>query len=132
MGIFLFLGAAMASLAGTTLVWPGTLLDRAWEANPRAYQALAPMGKGIGIAFFLLAVTLAVAATGWMQRRRWGWWLAVTIVATQVFGNLLNIIERDLLRGCVGFVIAGTLLWCLQLPRVRAHFQSPEAPDKQS
>jgi hypothetical protein len=44
-GIFLFFGAMMASLAGTTLVWPGTTLDRLWTLNPRAYKELAPHEK---------------------------------------------------------------------------------------
>jgi hypothetical protein len=30
MGIFLFFGATMASLAGATLTWRGTILDRMW------------------------------------------------------------------------------------------------------
>jgi len=37
-GVFLFFGAVMASLAGTTLIWPGTLLDHVWVVN-------APAGK---------------------------------------------------------------------------------------
>ena len=33
----------MASLAGTTLVWQGTALDRIWSLNPHAHKELAPL-----------------------------------------------------------------------------------------
>ncbi len=43
----------MAALAGTTLVFPGTILDRAWRLNPVAYAQLAPLGVPVGIAFLV-------------------------------------------------------------------------------
>jgi hypothetical protein len=61
-GIFLLFGAVMASLAGATLLWRGTALDRMWTLNPRAYKELAPLGKLVGIPFLMLGVLLAVAA----------------------------------------------------------------------
>lgn len=73
----------MASLAGTTLVWQGSALDRIWSLNPRAYKELTPFGRVAGIAFLLLAATLTVACVGWLKRRPWGWRLAVAIIATQ-------------------------------------------------
>jgi len=71
----------MASLAGTTLMWRGTALDRMWALNPRAYNGLTPFGKAVGIAFILFGMILAVAAIGWFKRRLWGWRLAVAIIA---------------------------------------------------
>jgi hypothetical protein len=35
----------MASLAGVTLIWRGTILDRIWAINAPAYRQLAPFGK---------------------------------------------------------------------------------------
>jgi len=37
---FLFFGSVMASLAGTTLLWKGTVLDRIWLLNSAAYKQL--------------------------------------------------------------------------------------------
>ena len=128
MGIFLFFGATMASLAGATLMWRGTTLDRLWLLNPRAYKELAPHGKAVGIPFLLLGIGLAVAGTGWFKRRLWAWRLAVAIIATQVLGDLVNAFNGDLLRGGVGFVIAGLLLVYLLRPDVRAAFASAGAP----
>jgi len=127
-GIFLEFGAAMASLAGTSLVWRGTALDRMWALNSRAYGELAPFGKAVGIPFLLLAVTLGVAGIGWFKRRRWGWRLAVAIIATQVLGDLVNAYRGDVVRGGAGFVIAGILLVYLLRPEVRAAFASANAP----
>src|ERR1700757_2967039 len=64
-GIFLFFGMSMPFLAGTTLLSPGTALDRIWVRNRRAHFQLAPLGPRVGLAFLLLAMTLAAAGVGW-------------------------------------------------------------------
>jgi hypothetical protein len=128
MGIFLFLGATMASLAGVTLIWRGTILDRMWAINAPAYRQLAPFGKTVRIPLLLLGATMAVAGTAWFKHRVWGWRLAVAIIATQVFGDLVNAFMGDLVRGGVGLVIAGALLVYLLRPQVRCAFASGNAP----
>ena len=121
-GIFLFFGAIMASLAATTLLWRGTPLDRLWALNPMAYKQLAPLGGTFGILFLLLGAALTTAAIGWFRRRLWGWRLAVAIIATQILGDVVNCVRGDLLRGGTGVIIAGALLLFLLKPKVRATF----------
>ncbi|MGA8524736.1 MAG: hypothetical protein WB629_01560 [Candidatus Sulfotelmatobacter sp.] len=122
-GAFLFFGAAMASLAGITLIWRGTILYRVWVLNPRAWQQLAPSGKLVGISFLILATVLALAGVGWFRRQLWGWRLCVAIIATQVLGDLVNCLRGDFLRGGVGFAIGGALLIYLLRPKIRAYFR---------
>jgi hypothetical protein len=98
-GIFLLLGTVMALLAGSTLVWRGTFLDRMWTLNPRAYDELAPMGKPVGLLFLSLAVALALAAIGWLKRRRWGWWLAVAVMEWRFWATSLTFSLAALHRG---------------------------------
>jgi len=47
-----------------------------------------------------------------------------------VLGDLVNAFMGDLLRGGVGFVIAGLLLVYLLRPEVRAAFASGDAPSR--
>jgi hypothetical protein len=128
-GIFLFFGATMAALAGTTLVWPGTVLDSVWALNPVAYKQLAPWGAPAWIAFLLLSIALAVAGMGWFRRRPWGRLLAVAIILVQMVGDLVNAIRGDLLKAGAGFLIAAALLIYLLRPSVRAAFPRSYSPD---
>jgi hypothetical protein len=121
-GVFLFFGASMASLAATTLLLPGTPLDRVWILNPMAYKQLSSLGGKVGILFLLLAVLLVLSGVGWFRRRLWGWRLAVAIIATQVLGDITNLVRGDWLRGGTGFIIGSALLLYLLTPRVRAAF----------
>ena len=121
-GIFLFFGAIMASLAATTLLWQGTPLDRLWALNPIAYKRLAPMGSTVGILFLLLGAALATAGVGWFRRRLWGWKLAIVIITTQILGDVVSCISGDLLHGGTGMIVAGALLLLLLRPRTRASF----------
>src|SRR4029077_11972280 len=98
-GVFLAFGACMAALAGTTLVWRGTALDRMWELNEEAYNQLSPAGRSVGVLFFLVSATLVAACVGWFRRRLWGWRLTVGIISAQVVGDLVNFVRGDLLRG---------------------------------
>src|SRR5271156_4339660 len=124
MGIFLVFGACMASLAGLTLAFPGTALDRIWLLNPRAYKQLAPLGKEVGVLFLLLAVTLATAAALWFKRRVWGWRLAVAIIAAQIAGDSVNAFSGHLIEGGIGVAIASALLVYLLRADVRAAVSS--------
>lgn len=75
-----------------------------------------------GILFLLLGVALAIAGAGWFKRRLWGWRLAVAVIATQVLGDLVNALRGDVVRGAIGFAIAGALLFYLLRSEVRAAF----------
>ena len=123
MGAFLVFGAVAAGLAGTTLVWRRTALDRIWTLNPHAYNELGPFGKAAGIPFLLLSLTLAIAAVGWFKRRVWGWRLAVAVIATQVLGNSVNLFLGRLVEGGIGIAISGALLFYLLRRPLRSAFE---------
>lgn len=126
-GIFLCFGASMAGLAASTLLLPGTILDRAWALNPNAYQQLLPVNSIAGPLFFLLGLLLALSAVGWFRRRRWAWRLTVIIIAMQAFGDILNLLRGDWLRGGLGVTIAGGILLYLFTPDIKSAF--PTSPD---
>ena len=121
-GIFLFFGAIMASLAATTFLWRGTALDRLWTLNPTAFKQLAPLGRIVGILFLVLGAALITAGIGWFRRRLWGWRVAVIIISMQVLGDVVNCVRGDWLRGGTGVIVAGALLLFLLQPRIRAAF----------
>jgi hypothetical protein len=123
MAVFLFFGAAMATFAGITLLFPGGFLDPIWRLNPDAGEQLRQLGRGIGIAFLGLGAAMIAAAVGWIKRRFWGWALAVIIIASQVLGDLVNALRGELLKGAVGVVIAGALLAYLMRRNVRDAFR---------
>jgi hypothetical protein len=123
-GGFLVFGACMAALAGTTLLWRGTVLDRVCALNKPAYRQLSPAGSSAGALFFLLSVILATASVGWFKRRLWGWGLAVGVISTQVAGDLIILLRGDFLRGVTGLTIAGALLFYLLHSTVRNTFHS--------
>lgn len=129
-GVFLFFGAIMAFLAGTTLIWQGTFLDRMWTVNAAAYKQLAPFGRTVGIPLLVLSASLAAAGAGWFGRRLWGWKLAVVIIATQVLGDLMSIFMGHFVRGAVGVTIAGGLLFYLFRPQVRGAFVARRAIER--
>ncbi len=113
----------MALFAAVTLLWSGTALDKAWELNPVAHRQLAAVGKPAGLLFIALGAALALAGLGWFQRRRWGWLLAVIIIAAQLAGNLGNAFLGQGLRGGFGAIIAAALLFYLFRPGLRQQFR---------
>ncbi|MGH9499705.1 MAG: hypothetical protein ACRD3L_11260 [Terriglobales bacterium] len=122
-GIFLLWGAAMATFAAVTLIFPGTFLDRAWVLNPKGHAGLTAIGRWAGFLFPLLAMALTAAGIGWLNRRRWGWTLAVLLIATNALGDLTRLLSGAWLEGGVGVLLAGALLIYMTRPRMRNYFQ---------
>ena len=123
MAIFLFFGATVATLAGITLLFPGSFLDPMWRLNPEAGEQLRHLGRGIGIAFLGLGAAMIAAAIGWIKRRFWGWALAVVIIASQVLGDFVNALRGEWLKGAVGAAIAVALLVYLLRSTTRGAFE---------
>jgi hypothetical protein len=98
-------------------------LDHMWELNAAAYRQLAPHGNIFGVAFLELSAALAIAGTGWLRRRVWGWRLAVAIIATQVLGDVVTVFTGQWVKGGVGVMVAVGLLLYLESPRVQAAFE---------
>jgi len=126
MGVFLFFGATMACYAGTTLLWRGTVLDRAWELNPVGYRELTRFGTWIGIPFFVLSAAMLVAGIGWFQRRLWAWRLTVGMMAAHLIGDLVNVIRGALLEGAIGLAAVGVVLAWMLRNQVRGEFRTRE------
>jgi hypothetical protein len=123
-GIFLIWGAAMATFAGVTLIFPGTFLDRAWALNPVGHAGLTARGRWVGFLFPLLGLTLAAAGMGWLKRRRWGWVLAILLIGGNAAGDLVRLASGAWAAGTVGVLMAGALLVYMTRPGMRHFFRS--------
>ena len=121
-GIFLLTGAVMATIAGITLILPGTFLDPMWALNKTGHAGLVSMGKTVGFLFPVLGLALAAAGIGWLKRRYWGWFLAVLLIGGNALGDLIRFASGDWIGGAVGVIIAGSLLLYIARPPLRSFF----------
>jgi hypothetical protein len=117
-------GGALATLAGVTLLFPGTFLNVIWVLNPAAYAEMAPHGKLAGALFLVLGLLLALAGIGWLKRRFWGWCLGTALIAVNLAGDATRFALGNWLEGGVGILIAGLLLIYMTGPRMRSWFRS--------
>ena len=122
LGIFWIFAAFMAALAGGTLIWGGTPLDRIWALNKSAYAVLSPIARVVGPIFLVFSAIMVCIIVGWFRRKRWAWWLAIGVLGTQVIGNVVNLARGDFSRGSAGVVIAGALLFLVVQREVRDQF----------
>jgi hypothetical protein len=121
-GFFLAFATCAASYAALTLLFPGTILDRAWALNPRAHAQLAPLGRSIGLAFSLLALLSLITTFGWFRRRLWAWRLCVAGIFVQSLGDFVNFFRGDHVAGALGILLATALLVWLLRPNLRSAF----------
>ena len=112
----------MAALAGVSLVWRGTPLDKIWVLNQQAYAVLSPLASLVGPLFLFLSALMVFTSIGWLKRRLWSWRLAVVVLGTQIVGDIVNLVRGDLVRGVAGVAIAGALLLLVLQRELRTQF----------
>lgn len=122
---FLFAATAIAVVVATSLLFPGTSLDRIWSLNQPAYAAFHVLGKASGLLLLLLAVGTAAAGAGLLRAAKWAWWLAILLFSINGLGDIITLLtpKRDLLKSGSGVVIAAAFLTCLCRPDVIAFFE---------
>jgi hypothetical protein len=71
--------SAIASVVATSLLFPGTLLDRLWELNKPAYAGIKVLGRASGVLLLLLGMATAAAGTGLLRGKKWACWLSIGV-----------------------------------------------------
>jgi hypothetical protein len=124
---FFIFGSVMASLAFLGLLFPDGPLELMWRLNRDAQVGLRELGGwGLGL-MFMVAIVCVLAAIGLARRARWGHRLAVTAIAVNLLGDLLNAVVLGDLRTLIGIPIGGAVIWYLMSSRTRAQFEIPSA-----
>lgn len=122
---FLLAATFIAALVGTSLLFPGTLLDRIWELNRPAYAAFEALGRVAGLLLLVVGVCTAYAGRGLLKGQNGARWLAIGLFAVNGVGDVMNLLRPgERAKSAAGVLIAATFLFYLLRPRVAAYFQS--------
>ncbi len=122
LSVFFLFGAAMSFTASVSLLTSNTVIESMWRLNPRAHENLSSLGLwAVGLLATVSLCCLA-AAIGLWTISRWGYWLAVGLIATNLIGDITNVVLGTEPRAIVGVPIAGLILAYLMSRRVRALF----------
>jgi lysylphosphatidylglycerol synthetase-like protein (DUF2156 family) len=123
---FLLAATAVAAIVGTSLLFPGKLLDWLSQFNHPAMAAFQMLGRISGILLLALAVGAASAATGLIRRRTWAWWFTVILFSVNGCGDLVSFyVTGDAIKSISGIAICSVFLYVLGRHRVRFYFKKP-------
>jgi hypothetical protein len=124
LGAFFVAATILLLVSAASLAWQGTNLDAIWAVAPDKLAVLAPHGPMVAIGFALLAVVMAVAATGVFRRREWARKLAIVIFAVNGAGDAAEAVTGQPVA-FIGVAVSGAIvLWLLQ-SAVRREFDAP-------
>lgn len=119
---FLIVAAAIAAMASFTMFATGTALDSIWTTKEHAYHQLLQHRLPVGAGFAALAVILALTAAGWARRKRWGWLLAVLILAVNLLSDTASLITSRQPADLLAAAISAAILTWLLTPTTRSYF----------
>jgi hypothetical protein len=120
---FFIFGTCASGFSFLTLLAPGTALDVLWRVNPTGHSALRQAAEW-GIALMgIVSLVCALTARGLWLRRRWGYRLAIAMLAANLLGDVFNAFVLGDRRTLIGLPIAGALIAYLLTPAVRSVFR---------
>ena len=92
LSVFLLVGAAMSLTASISLFLPNSFLEPMWQLNTRAHRNLSSLGLWAVVMLSAVSVLCAAAALGLWRDSKWGYWLAVGLMATNLVGDVTNVV----------------------------------------
>jgi hypothetical protein len=113
LAIFFAFGACMCALTIWLLLFPGGALDSLWRLNPEAHAVFQRIGGLSILLMVIVGVACALATIGLARNAKWGRWLGILILATNLVGDLTNAFVRHDLRTLIGVPIAGAMIFYL-------------------
>lgn len=122
---FLLVATLIAAVVGTSLLFPGTFLDRIWELNKKAYAGFQALGRPSGLLLLLVGACTAYAGRGLLKGQNGARWVAIVLFAVNGLGDVVSLLRTaERFKSAAGALIAATFLICLLRPSVSAFFRS--------
>jgi len=121
-GIFFALAAAITTVTGISLLSPGTTLDAMWRIKPTEHDQLLSVGASAFVGFFILAALMGMTSVGSFLRRRWAWWLAMSIFVMNGLGDAVRMVLGAPIEGAVGVAVVTLILFWMSRRGVRDMF----------
>lgn len=106
------------------LLVPGPWADPIWRLKPSAQGDFRVLGMAGPLLMLFVSGACAGAAVGLWRAERWGYWLAVGILATNLLGDVANGVLRHDWRTLIGVPIGGAILLYLARSDIRNRFQA--------
>ena len=122
LSLFFLFGAGASFVSSISLLFPGSFLEPIWRLNPRARSGLGDMGVWAVILMGAICLACASAAVGLWRGARWAYWLAVSLLAINLLGDILNVFLGTEPRAVIGIPIALAILAFMMSRRVRRFF----------
>jgi hypothetical protein len=122
LSFFFLFGAAMSFIAFLSLLFPGSFLEPMWRLNPRAREGFAGIGVWAIVLMCVVSVACASAAAGLWRGARWGYLLALVLLAINLLGDIMNVVLGTERRAAVGIPIVIAVLAFLLSKRMRRFF----------
>jgi hypothetical protein len=121
--LFLF-GTVASFVSFVALLFPGSFLEPIWKLNPRAHEGFATMGRWAIVLMCVVCLACALTAVGLWRGARWGYWLAVSMLAVNLLGDVANVLLLKERKALIGVPIVVVILIYLASRRVRDFFVS--------
>ena len=122
LSIFFLFGTTASFISFVSLLFPGSFLEPMWRLNPRAREGFASIGVWAIVLMCAVSVACASAAVGLWRGARWGYWLAVALLAINLLGDIVNVALGIEPGAVVGVPIALGILAYMMTKRVRRFF----------
>src|SRR6266513_2580961 len=120
---FFAFGSLMALLASLGLLLSGGVLEPMWRLNPQAQVALTALHSWGVVLMLIVGIACGLAAIGLWTRALWGHHLAVSILAVNIVGDVLNAAVGGDLRALIGIPIGGAMILYLLRSRTGELFR---------